>query len=194
MWKLGMGIALCVVAAVATWFDVRERRLPNALTVGALATALVLRAPGGLGDIGDGVAGALLGFGLALPFFLVGGLGGGDVKLLTAVGGFLGPSYLWFASLVMALFGAVMAIGVIIRHRAFRQTAVNLKAIFLTLGPGTFTGWKGADSKAAVTLETEGVLTVPYGVAIAAGALASWFTYAADPSWSLTETLAGWLS
>lgn len=188
-----MGVALCVVALAATWYDVRERRLPNILTVSALAVALVLRAPEGFGSLGDGLLGALLSFGLALPFFLVGGLGGGDVKLLTAVGGFLGPANLWFALLVMALVGGVMAVGVIIRHRAFGQTAINLRAIFMSLGPGMFTGWKGAGSKAPITLETEGVLTVPYGVAISAGALASWFTYMADPTWSLTATLAGLL-
>jgi len=193
MWKVWMGVALCVVALAAAWFDVRERRLPNLLTVSALAVALLLRVPGGFGALGEGALGALLGFGLALPFFLVGGLGGGDVKLLTAVGGFLGPDNLWFALLVMALVGGVMAIGVIIKHRAFGQTAINLRAIFMNLGPGMFTGWKGTESKAPITLETEGVLTVPYGVAIAAGALASWFTYAADPTWSLTATLNAWL-
>ena len=193
MWKVSMGIALCVVALAAAWFDVRERRLPNILTVSALAVALLLRAAGGVGPLGEGALGALLSFGLALPFFLVGGLGGGDVKLLAAVGGFLGPDYLWFALLVMALVGGVMAMGVIIRHRAFGQTAVNLRAIFMSLGPGMFTGWRGADSKAPITLETEGVLTVPYGVAIATGAVASWFVYSADPTWSLTATLAGWL-
>jgi len=147
----------------------------------------------GFAAVGDGLLGALLGFGLALPFFLVGGLGGGDVKLLGAVGGFLGPRDLWFALLVMALVGGVMAVGLIIKHRALSQTAANLRTIFMTLGPGTFTGWKGAESDAPITLETEGVLTVPYGVAIAAGAVASWFVYAANPQWSLTTTLAGWL-
>lgn len=189
-----MGIALCAVAAGSVWFDLRERRLPNALTVGALALALVLRVPIGLGALVDGLLGALIGLGLALPFFLVGGLGGGDVKLLAAVGAFLGPRDIWFALLVMALVGAVMAIAVIVRHRALGRTAANLRTIIVTFGRRTFTGWKGAESEAPVTLETEGVLTVPYGVAIAAGALVSWFVYGANPEWSLTATLAGWLT
>jgi prepilin peptidase CpaA len=194
MWKILMGVALCAVAVSAAWFDVRERRLPNPLTVGALALALLLRAPGGFDAVASGALGALLGFGLALPFFLVGGLGGGDVKLLAAVGGFLGPRDLWFALLVMALVGGVMAVAVIIRHRAFAQTAINLRAIFATFGARTFSGWRGQGSNAAVTLETPGVLTVPYGVAIGAGALTAWFVYGANPDWSLTATLAGWLT
>ena len=51
-----------------------------------------------------------------------------------------------------------------------------------------------SESEAPVTLETEGVLTVPYGVAIAAGAVTAWFVYGADPDWSLTSALSGWLS
>lgn len=193
MWELLMGVALCFVAAAGAWTDIRSRRLPNVLTVSGLAAALLLRVPMGLGALGEGALGAGLGFGLALVFFLMGGLGAGDVKFLAAVGAFLGPGRLWFALLVMALVGGVMAVGVIIRHKAAGQTAVNLRAIFTTFGSKTFTGWKGADSEAPLTLETEGVLTVPYGIAIAIGAVTSWFVYAASPRWSLTESLASWL-
>ncbi len=194
MWKLLMGVALCVVAAAGAWTDVRERKLPNVLTVSGLAAALLLRIPMGLGALGEGALGARLAFGLALLFYLMGGLGAGDVKFLTAMGAFLGPRHLWFALLVMALVGGMMAIGVILRNRALGQTAINLRAILTTFGPKTFTGWKRADSEAAVTLETEGVLTVPFGIAIAAGAVTAWFVYEANPSWSLTGSLAAWLS
>lgn len=187
------GGVLSAVALAAIWFDVREQRLPNALTVGALALALLLRVPDGLTGLGAGLAGAGIGFGLALPFFLTGGLGGGDVKLLTAVGAFLGPQRIWFALLVMALVGGVMAIAMIIRHRAFRQTLSNLHAIITTFGARTFSGWKGAESEAAVTLDTPDVLIVPYGVAIAVGAVTAWFVYGASPEWSLIGTLQGWL-
>ncbi len=188
-----LGGLLVAVALSAVWFDVRERRIPNALTVGALGLALLLRATLGAGELVAGLTGAAIGFGLALPFFLVGGLGGGDVKLLAAVGAFLGPGRIWFALLVMALVGGVMAVFVIARNRAFRDTAANLHAILATFGSRTFTGWKGEGSGAAVTLETPGVLTVPYGVAIAAGAIGSWLVYGLDPNWSLTATLSGWL-
>lgn len=193
MWNTLMGVALCGVAFAAVWFDVRERRLPNALTVGGFAAAILLRIPLGLDALGAGLLGALLALGLALPFFLVGGLGGGDVKLLTAVGAFLGPRNLWFALLVMALVGGAMAVFVITKHRAFGQTAVNLRAIFSTAGRGMFAGWKGEGSQ-AVTLDTPGALTVPYGVAISAGALTAWFVYGTNPGWSLTAMLAGWLA
>ncbi len=93
----------------------------------------------------------------------------------------------------MALVGAVMAIALIVRRRAFRQTLSNLHAIIVTFGARTFRGWQGPGSGAAVTLDTPDVLTVPYGVAIALGAVTSWFVYGANPDWSLTGTLGGWL-
>jgi prepilin peptidase CpaA len=163
--------------------------------VGAFAAALLLRAPQGLDALVGGLLGALLAFGLALPFFLVGGLGGGDAKLLAAVGAFLGPRDIWFALFVMSMVGGVMAILVILKNRAIGQTAINLRAIFSSMGSGMFTGWRGGEaSKSAVTLDTPGVLTVPYGVAIATGAVTAWFVYGANPEWSLTAALAGWLA
>lgn len=166
-------IALVAVALVASWFDLRERRVPNWLTVGGLVIALLLRAPGGLGEVGLGLAGAGICFALALSFFLLGGLGGGDVKLLTTVGAFLGPVQIWTALFVMAIAGGLMALVVIVKNGAVRQTMANLHTILLSFGRKSFRGWKGEGS--AVTLETPGVLSVPYAVAISAGALWGWF-------------------
>lgn len=125
--------------------------------------------------MGQGLLGAGLAFALSLVFFLTGGMGGGDVKLLAAVGAFLGPARLWSALLVMALAGGLMAAWVILRRGAVPETAANLRTIFATFGRRTFTGWKGSEGEAALTLETPGALTVPYGVAIAVGAVVGWF-------------------
>lgn len=168
----GVLVAVCLGAA---WFDVRESRIPNALTVSALLAALALRAAGGAG-LASGLAGAGVAFACALPFFLVGGLGGGDAKLLAAVGGFLGMERVFTALFLTALVGGLMGVVVMLRKRATVETMANLRTIFASFGTGTFTGWKrDGESRAAVTLDTPGAITVPYGVAIAAGALLAWF-------------------
>lgn len=175
MTTTALTIALVATCAVAAWFDVRENRLPNWLTVSALAVALALRTALGWGELGTGALGAGICFALALPFFLVGGAGGGDVKLLTAVGAFLGPGRLPTALFVMAMAGGAMAAVAILRRGALSEVWANLRTIRSTFGSKTFTGWRGRESEAALTLDSPGAITVPYGVAIAAGALAGWF-------------------
>ncbi len=189
MIDIGIGVLLVATMVGASYWDIRWKRIPNALTLAALAVALVLRATVGWGYALDGLLGAVIAFALAIPLFLAGGLGGVDVKLITAAGAMLGKDRLWFCLLVMALVGGVMAIFAILRRGSFRQTAANLHTIFVTLGPKTFTGWKGEESQAPVTLDTPGTVAVPYGVAIAAGAVVSWFTYSLNPGWSLIRFL-----
>ena len=183
-------VALVFAAVAASWFDLRERRIPNVLTMGAFVVAIILRMPGGLEEVGLGLAGALLALGLALPFFLVGGLGGGDLKFLVAIGAFLGPVRLFLALLVMSIVGAAMAVFAIIRRRAFAETAANLYTIISTFGRRNFSGWK-EESDVPLTIHSPAVITVPYGVAIAAGGLTAWFVYTTMPGWSLLRILAG---
>ncbi len=156
-------IALVVLAVV---WDLRTRRIPNALTVSGFLAALAIRAlPGGEALLG-GVLGGLIGLTLTFPLVLLGGLGGGDAKLLAAVGAFLGPANLPVALLVTALVGGVMALALAIHRRALGETmrhAGVLVGSVATLAPAT-----------ARNLRTPGALTIPYGVAIGAGALAGW--------------------
>ena len=77
--------------AALSWYDVRQRRLPNWLTVGGATVALLWRfSYGGLILFLDGfVAAAIAGFILLIPF-LMRGAGGGDVKMLFAAGAMVG--------------------------------------------------------------------------------------------------------
>ena len=84
--------AVLVVAIVAVGFDVRTRRIPNLLTFGAAILAmLVAILTGGLPATLTTVFAWMLGVALFLPFFALGGMGAGDVKLLAALAAWLGP-------------------------------------------------------------------------------------------------------
>jgi Flp pilus assembly protein protease CpaA len=170
-----MGSALVAVAAAASWFDLRERRVPNALTIPSLAFAVLMGLLDGLPGLGMALAGAGICFAFALPLFLMGGLGGGDLKLLTAFGAFLGPGRLVNGFIAMALVGGALAAVEMIRRRAVSRTFKNLCFLALTLGRGTFTGWKEDGSQGWLTIHSAGAVTVPYALAISAGAVFAWF-------------------
>src|ERR687891_679155 len=82
--------ALSVLLAAAAWMDYRSRRIPNVLTMSGLAVALLLRAVVGPDAIIEGLVGVLLALVLTLPLLMLGVMGGGDAKLLMAIGGVLG--------------------------------------------------------------------------------------------------------
>jgi prepilin peptidase CpaA len=158
-------LVLVVLAAVS---DIRTRRIPNVLTVCALFVALALRSFLGGGALVDGLQGAGLAMLLMLPLFALGGVGGGDLKLLVAVGAFLGPRDLLVALLVTAVAGGVLALGETIRRGVVLPSLLNtagLARYFFTFG----------HSGSRPTLAAEGSVSVPYGIAIAIGSLTAWF-------------------
>lgn len=83
-------LALAVVL-LAALEDLRSRRIPNRLTLPAMLVGLCLHgAAGGPTGLWFSLAGLLTGFGLLILFYVLGGLGAGDVKLLAASGALLG--------------------------------------------------------------------------------------------------------
>jgi len=116
-----------VVLALACVSDLRTRRIPNALTFSAVAVALLFHLiNGGMSAAGWSLAGAFLGAGLFFPMFALRGMGAGDVKLLAAVGAWLGPSQVAVAALATSLAGGVIAIVVALGHGYLKAAALNL--------------------------------------------------------------------
>lgn len=100
-----------VVLAIATFTDLRSRRIPNWLVVPFLVAGVTvstwLRGWHGLGQSLEGMAlgGLLLGI-----LFCMGGMGMGDVKLCAAIGAWIGPAQLALALVVTGFAGGIMAI------------------------------------------------------------------------------------
>jgi Flp pilus assembly protein protease CpaA len=96
----------------ACYCDLRWREIPDAIPLLLLLTALLAV---GLGWISLSFAqlflGVLVGFVVSAVFGLLGGLGGGDVKLVSALGAWLGPIALLVVLFWTALFGMLMATG-----------------------------------------------------------------------------------
>lgn len=160
-------LALVMLLVLAVICDLRTRRIPNALTVTGLLTALALGALAGWQPFLAGLAGAGVALALSLPLVMLGGLGGGDAKLLAAVGAYLGPADLLTALLITALVGGAMALALAVHRGQLRQTLAHVGGLLARLGRPT-----GGDPQPAPrTIRTAGALTIPYGVAIGVGAL-----------------------
>ena len=169
MIDLLLTFGLIATCAIAVWSDIRTGRIPNVLTLCGLIAALSLRAVGGFDLLGSGLAGAALALALSLPLFLLGGLGGGDVKLLVAVGAFLAPSKLFMALAVMAIVGGLLALVAVVRRRALGRTLANVWRIVKTAILAAL--FRTVPRSPLPTLRTPGAITTPYGVAIAVGAI-----------------------
>ena len=115
------------LAAAACVTDVGWRRIPNALTLGGAAVGLIVAAvTGGIAAFGVAAGGWIVGMVLFLPLFALGGLGAGDVKLLAAIGAWLGPRDVVFVALYGAIAGGVFAAGLAISHGYLRTALRNL--------------------------------------------------------------------
>jgi prepilin peptidase CpaA len=160
---------LTATAAVAAVTDVRFGKVYNALTYPAMAAGLlywtlisVIAAPAtGAPPWLAAVGGLLAGL---VPFALLrlaGGIGGGDVKLMGAVGALSGTWACVLATAVYALIvGLVMGLSVMIYQRRTKQTLARLVGIALSTGAGSKTDVAGPESP-----------QIPFGLAIAVGAV-----------------------
>ncbi|MBK5292472.1 MAG: prepilin peptidase [Acidobacteriia bacterium] len=103
-----------LVGTVATVEDLARRTVSNWLPALALAGGLAGHSVvEGWRGAGSALLGAVGGFCVFLVFYLLGGMGGGDVKLMAGFGAILGVGRLLPATLLAAVFGAAIAAGVL---------------------------------------------------------------------------------
>jgi len=161
---LMLGATVCAIAGAVS--DVRSNRIPNWLTYGGIALALSLRAAvGGWRSLEQGVGGILLGGGVFFVFFLVHGLGAGDVKLMAAVGAWVGPHSTLGVLIATALAGGVLALVYMAFYKRVGSTFRNLGALL------RFHLRAGVRPHPKLNLQGPETIRLPYGLAIAMGTL-----------------------
>jgi prepilin peptidase CpaA len=159
-----IAVVLAMLAA-ALLADLRTGKIPNWITAPGAAVGIALGAAGaGL----PGLADRLCGMGAVLVAVLLlsraARLGGGDIKLLMAVGALKGFHFALWAMLLTGVFGGLVAAVVVLRRRAMKETALNLMVAAMlpnTGGPSTTIPAAPAAAK------------IPYSIAIALGSLSA---------------------
>lgn len=124
------GLLFC--AAVT---DLRSYRIPNWLTFPALIVGLGLHTYlHGTDGLIFSVEGLGVGLGMFLVLYAMGGMGAGDVKLLAAVGSFIGPGQVFVAGVLAALLGGLYALCLLMRHYGWRAGLGRIRTMVTAWG------------------------------------------------------------
>lgn len=155
---------LAALALTAAFLDLRFRRIPNWLTatgwlVGMAAQTYFHGWPG----TRDALLGSALGFAVYAFLFALRAMGGGDVKLMAAVGAFTGPQQ-WMVVFVLAsLIGGAIAIVVVLTKGELTRVARNIATVLWELLH--FRAPHAANPQLDVA--NDKARTLPHGVSIA---------------------------
>lgn len=164
---MSMQVWIAILVGVAAVIDdLWRRHIANWIPAAALA--------GGFGwQIGmhgwDGALAAALGtaagFAVFLVFYLLGGMGGGDVKLMAGYGALLGPGQVLSAAIWTGAVGGILAVGAI-AWKKLRKPALD----------GNAGAAGGGLSGEALREARDREASIPYAPAIALGV---WLSLAA---------------
>jgi prepilin peptidase CpaA len=160
------------VLVVATYTDLRSRRIPNWLVLPFLLAGIGVSL-GPKSWHGIGIGQSLAGMGLGLLLFGVlawmGGMGMGDVKLCAAIGAWVGPKQLFLALVMTGIAGGIMAVG-------WAAIGGFLGELFTGTSDFLF-GWRkrGMRGDPELNLSNPKARKMPYAPAIAIGTFLSFF-------------------
>lgn len=165
-------IILLICLFLATAIDIRQRRIPNWLTVSVtllgLGNSFLFSGLSGLGEHILAMFVALIFF---FIFYLIGAFGAGDAKLMAALGAVMGFPFIIIASLLSILIGGVISLVIMLKVRGFKGIILFLYLLVRALFTGTL-----KEFNQGVTKTKEN--TFPFSIAITLGSvLTLWYIY-----------------
>ena len=170
VFQWGVVVGASLVAALG---DLKEKRIPNALTFPVFATGLIWSAWfGGVSGLAEAAGASAL---LALPYvllFLFFGGGAGDAKLMGAIGAWLGLRQGLIVLACVAIAGGVLAIAKAIARKRLKFVLTSVFISFFGFILNLFTRRKVQLADEQTDIKQLDNLDIPYGVAIFAGVCA----------------------
>jgi prepilin peptidase CpaA len=125
---------LFVILIVSTIADLRSHKIPNWLTFPSMIVGISFYT---IFKGSEGFFFSIEGVGVGIAVFMIpylfGGTGAGDVKLMGAVGGFLGPKGVFIAFLFTSIVGGIYALILLIYHGYFRDIIKRYGSMFKAL-------------------------------------------------------------
>jgi len=163
---------LSVILIVAAVIDGWLLKVPNWLTVPLVFAGWAAGAwCSGFSGLAASIVGTLVGLGLLLPAYAIGGMGAGDVKLMAGVGAWIGASATFYAFCVSSVVGGVIAVAMVIYRRRWHHHLLQffkiLDEILVIRNPDTLS--------AIAAQRKSTMLLLPYGIPIALGTIAYFF-------------------
>jgi prepilin peptidase CpaA len=161
-------IVTLVLAAAACACDLRTRRIPRILTMGGAAAGVLFHlATGGWSAGAISIGGWVVGIVILFVPFALGGLGGGDVKLLGALGAWLGPANAIWLGLYTGIAGGILGLVVALANNYLGQAVTNVSLLLAH--------WRvnGIRPLTELTLSGGNAPRVAYAVPILAGTVAT---------------------
>jgi len=172
------GAAVVIAATTDLW----RFKVYNALTFPTLVAGLAASAwVGGWWGLADGVSGALLGFGLLLVPFVMGGVGAGDVKLLTALGAWLGPWLTLHVFLASAVAAGLYALALSALGSGLASTFVDLLFLIHRVRAGDLRASSGASIHEEAARPDRRRRLVPFAAMTCLGFFVTVFWWKAPP-------------
>lgn len=155
-----------LVACVGGISDLHSARIPNWLTYSGIVSGLVLRsAVRGWAGLESGSFAVLVAGGIFFFLFVIGAMGGGDLKLMASVAAWAGREHFLFVLIAAALAGGLLAIVYLLFGQGIRATLCNIIDLI------RFRLTSGFLPHPVLNVRQPGALRVPFGVAIAMGTL-----------------------
>ena len=153
---------------LASWIDYAQRRVPNWLNAALIVIGFAVQAWFfGFSGITTGFLGMLTGFGLLIVPWLMHGMGAGDVKLMAAIGVWIGPWLTLWSFALGAIIGGVAAVAMILSTGRLRMACANFNMIMAKCSnmQSMFSEFGSAKSFGATSQ------LLPYGVPLTGGTL-----------------------
>lgn len=155
---------ILLAVTTAGFFDLRWKRIPNWLVLATIVLSLTWHAAvGGLSGLWMSVAGLLVGTAILFPFFLIRGMGAGDVKFFGALAAAVTYKYVFTVLFFSAIIAGAMALMRIIWEKAVIVTLLRLLDLLKWFGRGNL------KPHPVLSLANTSALAVPFGVSMAAG-------------------------